>query len=263
MEEGGTMLEEQIKIPPLFGSRAEVGLMCPVASMLREYEILAPEGVRFSRAIMGVGGDTTEDVKKMAHAAEIEARKLNIYHNHDLICFACTMGSFMEGVGYDQKLIDKIEKASGSTATTTSTCVVEVFKDMGVKKIALVGPYVDFVLEQEVKFFKGHDIDTIYVKGLGIADPPEYWEYQRDPYNCYELIKNAARTTPSADCIFVSCMLSNILGWVDGLERQIGKPIVSSSSATLYGILKKLVIPDLVYHYGEVLTRPRLPEQVL
>jgi maleate cis-trans isomerase len=52
-------------------------------------------------------------------------------------------------------------------------------------------------------------------------------------------------------------MGSKILGIADILEKEIGMPIISSPSATLYGILKKLEISDPVYHYGEALRRPR------
>jgi maleate cis-trans isomerase len=57
-------------------------------------------------------------------------------------------------------------------------------------------------------------------------------------------------------------MVSHMAGVVDYLEKEIDKPIISSLSATLYGVLKKLEIPDPVYHYGQALTRERLPQRV-
>jgi maleate cis-trans isomerase len=57
-------------------------------------------------------------------------------------------------------------------------------------------------------------------------------------------------------------MASPLIGVADILEEEIGKPVISSPSATLYGILKKLGIPDFVHHYGMALRRPRLPHQM-
>ena len=254
------MVEPQTQIKSLKGWRAEVGMLAPMGYMYREWEIVAPEGIRFSTALLGLTRTTPQGLKEMAKAIEVEAKKLNIGHKCDLICLGCTSGSFIGGPGYDQKLIDRIEKASGSPATTTTTCVLEVLKDMGIKKMALVGPYTDSVFDIEVKFFKSKGIDTIYMKGsgLGCVEQSEFFKYMMEPYSSYKLVKDGAKAVPDADCVFLSCMVSPTLGVVDILEKEIGKPVISSLSATLCGILKKLGIPDPVCHYGEALTKPRL-----
>jgi len=253
------MSELQSQVPSFRGWRAEVGMLSPAAGMYREYEIVAPEGVKFSRVVLPAPAQVVpEEFKKMGEAVEAEAKKFISVVKPDLICLGCTSASFVGGPGYDQQLIKRIEEASGSPATTTATCMVEVFKDMGIKKIALVGPYVKELFDIEVEFLKAHDIETLCVKYLGIAETSAYYDYYMDPYRVYHLAKEGNKAAPDADCVFVSCMWSTILGVVDALEKEIGKPVISSCSASLYGILKKLGIPDPVYHYGEALTRPRL-----
>jgi len=258
------MVETAFQIKSLKGWRAEVGMLAPWGCMYREWEEIAPEGVRFSRALLGLVYTTPEGLKEMANQVEIEAKKLNIGHECDLICLGCTSGSFIGGPGYDQKLIEKIERASGSPGTTTTTCVLELLKDMGVKKMALVGPYTDLVFETEVNFFESHGIKTVYKKGwgLGFIEQTEFFNYMMDPYSSMRLVREGAKAVLDADCLFLSCMVSPLLGVADILEREIGKPVISSLSSTLYGILKKLGIPDPVYHYGAALARPRLPHQL-
>lgn len=253
------MAELQARVPSFRGWRAEVGMLSPAPGMYREYEIVAPDGVKFSRVVMATITEAVpEQFKKMGEAIETEAKKFTSVIKPDLICLGCTSASFIGGLGYDQQLIKRIEKATGSPATTTATCMVELFKDMGIKKISLVGPYVKELFDIEAEFLKAHGIETLCVKALGIAETSAYYDYYMDPYRVYHLAKEGDKAAPDADCVFVSCMWSTILGIVDALEKEIGKPVVSSCSVTLYGILKKLGIPDPVYHYGEVLTRPRL-----
>lgn len=237
------------------GWRAEVGMLAPIPGLYREWDIVAPEGVRFSVAILGLTKVIAEDITRMAENIETESKKLVGWC--ELICLGCTAGSFVGGPGYDQKLIERIEKASGIPATTTTTCVLELFKDTNIKKIALVGPYPDSIFDAEVKFFKAHGIETLCVKGLGLETPFQNRSYSRDLFGIYRLIKEGAKAAPDADCVFASCMETSILGIVDALEEEIGKPVISSPSATLYGILKKLGIPDPVYHYGQALRRAR------
>jgi maleate isomerase len=247
----------QNQISSLKGWRAEVGVLTPMTWMCREWEVAAPEGIRFSKAAMGHEEHTAQALRELADAVETESRKLNQGRKCDLIVFACTSGGFIEGPSHAQTLIDKIEKASGSPATTTISCVLELFNDMGIKKISLVGPYPDFTFEEEVKLFNANDIETLYWKGLGLVPMSEYWEFGMNPYSAYKLVKEGAKAAPEADCVFLTCMISPLLGIADTLEKDIGKPVISSLSATLYGILKKLGIPDPVNAYGEALRRPR------
>ncbi len=242
----------------LKGWRAEVGMLAPVAEMYREFDVLAPEGVRFSRALLGLEEVTPEALKKMSEGIVAEAKKLNIGHKMDLICLGCTSGSFIGGPGYDQKIIKMIEDATGVSATTTTTSVLELLKDLGAKKIALVGPYIKEVFDAEVDFFEAAGFKILTVQWLGYKKTEEYWEYRHNPYPAYKLIKDGYKAAPEADCIFVTCMWSSIMGIVDTAEQEIGKPVISSCSSVLYNILKMLKIPDPVYHYGEALQRPRL-----
>jgi maleate isomerase len=251
------MVETQAQIPYLRGWRAEVGMLAPLSWMYREWEGLVP-GVRFSLGLLGSEAHTAEVLRNLIGAVEVEARKLNHGRKCDLICFGCTSGSFIGGPGYDQQIIEKIEKASGSPATTTITCVLDLFKDMGIKKVSLVGPYPDSTFEAEIAFLKSHGIQTLYHKGLGLVDMADYWDYSMNQYSAYTLVKDGAKAAPEADCVFLTCMISPLLGVADTLEKDVGKPVISSPSATLYGILKKLGIPDPVYHYGQALVRPRL-----
>jgi maleate cis-trans isomerase len=245
-------------VPLIKGWRAEVGIVAPYTGLYREFETLLPSGVKISQVVVGMHGVDAESIKKMTELVEVEAKKLTFSHRDDLLCFACTAGSFIGGLGWDKMLIDKIEKATGIPATTTTTCVMELFKDMGIKKIALVGPYLKELFDAEVNFLEGSGIKVLTVNGLGFSKMSEYWDYYTNPYATYKIIKDGIKVAPDADCVFVTCMLSSITAIVDTVEREIGRPVISSCSATMYGILKKLGIPDPVYHYGEALVRRRI-----
>lgn len=251
------MIEKRLE--PNWGWRAEVGLLSPVPWDCREYSILAPDGVKFSKCALGLVDANPESLRKMNEAIEVEAQKLNIGFKKDLICFTCTSASFIGGPGSDLKIIERIEKASGSPATTSTSCILQLFKDMDIRKLALAGPDPDPVLNQEVELFKAFGIDTLAIRGLGLAEMSELWDYYKNPYLSYRIAREAAKAAPDADCVFVTCQLSNLIGLADTLEEEIGKPVITSLSATMYGILKKLGIPDPVPNYGEALTRPRLP----
>ncbi|MBA7484743.1 Maleate isomerase [subsurface metagenome] len=253
------MEEDRTKLN-LKGWRAEVGMLAPVAGMYREFEEVAPEGIRFSRGILGLKEVTPEALKKMAEDMVTESIKLNIGHKMDLIALGCTSGSFIGGPGYDQGLIKKIEDACGVQTTTTSTALLEAFKDLGIKKMAMCGPYEKGIFDAAIDFFNGAGIETLHLEYLGYHTSEDYWEYRHNPYPVYKLVRDCHKAAPDADCVFISCMWSRILGMVDTVEAEIGKPVISACSAVMYQILKILGIPDPVYHYGQLLQRPRLAQ---
>ena len=113
-------------------------MLAPVSGMYREWEVIAPAGVRFSRALLGHESHTAEALKALADAVETEAKKLNQGHKCDLICFGCTSGSFIEGSGYDQILIERTvqyhaQYISNLYNWNTMSDLEEVGKTLGVE----------------------------------------------------------------------------------------------------------------------------------
>jgi len=142
---------------------------------------------------------------------------------------------------------------------TVISAVLDLFKDMGIKKIALVGPYQKETFDLEVKFLEAYGINVIYVNypERELGPIAEYWAHDKEPYDVYKWVLNAANKAPDADAIFCSCVMSSILDICTQLEEVIQKPVISSQSAAFYGILKFLQIPDAIPAYGQALTRPR------
>ena len=204
---------------------------------------------------MGATGGTPEEtLLKMRHGAVAEAKKL-VEGLMDIIVFACTSGSFIGGAGYDEDIIKELEAAASLPSTTTSTCVLTAFADLGVKKIVLVGPYPKEVFNVEVQFFKDHGIDTLYVEALGYTTQREFALLQKQPYIFYHLAKEAYKAAPDVDAIFITCMAAPAIKIIDTLEQETGKPVISSCSATLYGVLKKLGIKEPIEGYGQLLRK--------
>lgn len=233
--------------------RARIGVLsaacCP--NQTCEWAGLLPDGVTFHEAIMGLVENNPEQLLELKQKAVTEAKKL-ADGLMDIILFACTSGSFIGGTGYDQSIIKELETATGIPSTTTSTCVLTAFADLGVKKIALIGPYIDEVLDTEVQFFQEHGIDTLYVKGLGYRGNKDFTRLHEQPHLFYSLAKEAYQSAPDIDCIFITCMASPSRKMIDILEQETGKLVMSSQSASLYGVLKQLGIREPIEEFGRL-----------
>jgi maleate isomerase len=236
------------------GWRAKIGIITPGVdlTLMSEWGSRLPEGIFCFTTLMELMETTPQRLLQLKERAIAEARKLASSGMIDLVLFACTSGSFIGGAGYDEGIIRELEAATGIPSTTTTSCVLSAFTDLGVKKMVLVGPYIQEVLDIEIKFFEHHGIKTLYCKGLGYANIMQIAKTSEEPYIYYRLAKEAYRSAPEADAIFVTCMTSPIASMVNTLEQEIGKPVVSSCSGALYGVLKLLGIKDQVENYGQL-----------
>jgi len=71
------MVEPQMQIPYLEGWGAEVGMLALLSWMYQEWEVTAPEGIKFSTALLGLEAHTAEALKGLVNAVEAEAKKVN------------------------------------------------------------------------------------------------------------------------------------------------------------------------------------------
>lgn len=233
--------------------RARIGVLSPNPNinLTCEWTGLLPEGVTFHEAVMGLTDVTPEKLLDMRQRAVTEAKKL-ADGMMDIILFACTSGSFVGGPGYDVNIIKELETAVGIPATTTSTCVLNAFADLGIKKIALVGPYTKEVFDIEINFFKEHGIDTLYAKSLGLHEIKDFVCLYEQPYMYYRMAKEAYRSAPEIDAIFITCLCSPARKIINTLERETGKYVISSCLVSLYGVLKQLGIKEPIEELGHL-----------
>jgi len=168
----------------------------------------------------------------------------------DVIAFGCTSGSFLQGLGYDQKIIKRIETASGGVkAVATSRTVIDALNELGVKKIAASSPYPEEINERLRKFLADAGFEVVsfdHVEGhkLGGIDTLE-------PEVAYDLGKRVDR--PEAEAIFISCTAFRAAEVIDDLERETGKPVVTSNQATFWACMRVLGVQESIPGAGKLL----------
>lgn len=234
----------------MIGWRARFGVILPSVNITTESEFYRclPEGVTAHFTRMEFKESTPEYYERMIEDVPSGARMLS-HAGVSAIIFACTSGSLYGGLGYDQKIIEKIKEEIDVPASTTSTAVIEAFKTMGLRKISVATPYEDWVNELEKKFFEGSGIKVLNIKGLGLKGldvcevyPEEVYRFARTQYQ------------EDGDGLFLSCMGLRTLEILSKLERDIGKPVLSSNQVTLWKLFRLCGIPgsDIRCDFGSL-----------
>jgi maleate cis-trans isomerase len=151
----------------------------------------------------------------------------------EYILFACTSGSLFEGVGFDHEVAEAITRRVSIPAATTATAAIDALKRLGVSRIGLGTPYLDWLGQAEVRFLADSGIEAVLNENLGIKDGHVIAALR--PADVRDLA--FAVDTPEAEAIFLSCTDLPTYGIVGELESQLGKPVVSSNTAGIWALL--------------------------
>jgi maleate cis-trans isomerase len=74
-----------------------------------------------------------------------------------------------------------------------------------------------------------------------------------DEHAAYKIAKRLYESAPEADGVFVPCPRWPTITDVDLLEREIGKPVITSSQAYIWHALKMARVKQEVSGYGRLM----------
>jgi maleate isomerase len=231
------------------GWRGRIGLITPSpgSSTEAEFNRYRPEGVAVLTTRIPLLGISKKALNKMNSHLD-EAASLLITAEVDVIVFGCTAGSLISGPGWDKTIIERLTKLTGKKVTTTSTGVLEALAALKIKKVAVATPYAAEVNEAEKAFLEGSGCNVTSIMGPLLTDPKLV--PQIAPGEMYRLAKKA--DTDNADGMFISCTGLHVLGIIDMLEKDLGKPVLTSNQVSLWSALNKLNIHEKIGGLGRL-----------
>ncbi|MPS30125.1 MAG: decarboxylase [Alcaligenaceae bacterium] len=235
-----------------YGWKAKIGLIVPSTNTVNEPEFwrLAPEGVTIHTArAMLLGPATEESYYKMAEAVNGAADELATAEV-DVVAYGCTSGSIICPL---PELIRNMSQRTGTPAIATAGAVVAALRALGARKIAVGTPYVDFVNESEDKFLRDYGFDVLTLQGLRLGETQE--ERRGIGRVPPEMVFRLARAIdrPDADAIFISCTNLATFDVIAEIERELGKPVVTSNQACFWACLRLLGLRTAISDYGTLL----------
>jgi maleate isomerase len=215
--------------------RARIGLIIPSVNRMteRQFNHYAPEGLGIHVARGRVAGEPVRTVAELtdeiAHAAGTLADAAP-----DLIVFHCTHTSMKEGADGEARIIDLIRRTTGIEALSTSSLVNDALRALGVKKLVVLSPYKSNA--DIIKYLTAAGFSVVNDVALNCSTAAAFEAVT--PQRWLELAEE--NDTPEADGIFLSCTNTTQIEAVAAIEEALGKPVVNSNQAVLWGCLKRL-----------------------
>lgn len=214
--------------------RARVGLIIPSVNRMSEpqFNHFAPTGLGIHVARARITGQWRKPAIEMKDEITRSAAALSD-SGPDLMVYHCTDSSMREGLAGERTLIDMVRAATGVETVATSALVIEAMRALGIKSVMLLSPYLS------------NDVIIRYLNENGIAVRHDValklngHEYTAiTPQRWLELAREHDRA--EADSIFLSCTNTTQIEAIEDIELALGKPVVNSNQAVLWGCVKRL-----------------------
>ena len=219
-------------VEPWFSAVAPAGLALHASRMLLDND-LTPEAVR--RMDEEEGGRAARQIASCRPAA---------------VAYCCTASSIVQGVDYDRHLNEILAQRTGVPCFTAVRAILDALHAVQARRIAIASPYPDAIDRMEHAFFRDAGFEIVGSANLGIADA--FRLADPAPAELEQLAQRAWHA--DADALLITCLNTRSHAVIDALERRLGKPVVTSTQATLWKLLRMAGCAERIDGYGRLLS---------
>ncbi|PHM71833.1 maleate cis-trans isomerase family protein [Xenorhabdus kozodoii] len=240
-----------------------VGLIVPssnttmeteIPAILRAREAISPERFTFHSSRMRMKTVTQTELAAMDADSDRCALELSDAAV-DVLGYACLVAIMSMGKGYHRSSEKRLhlrtaENGYPAPVVTSAGALVDGLHALGAKRISILTPYMKPLTQLVIDYIENEGIEVIDSISLEIPDNLDVG--RQDPLAPVEITK---RLNSNVDVIVASaCVQMPSLASVPLIEDRVGLPVMSSSVATTYMILKQLGLNTSVPGAGSLLS---------
>ena len=234
-----------------------LGFLVPPGNPTVEPEMmrLAPAGVTLHFTRMVTHGEAG------SHAGQEERNRSQIAHLDEnvallamvkpaVIVLAHTASSYTLGKEGEARLIERLERSSGIPFITAFGSVIRALAHLGARRVALATPYSNEATLRSKAHLEAHGLEVV---AWGNLDQVKNI-YEETPERAYALARRV--DVPAAQAVFMSGVGMPTLEVLGPLERDLGKPVLSSAAAMMWHALGVAQAGVPINGYGTLLSNP-------
>lgn len=226
-----------------------------IPAILRARELILPERFTFHSSRMRMKHVTKEELAAMDADSDRCALELSDAQV-DVLGYACLVAIMSMGLGYHRISEERLhrrtqENGASAPVVTSAGALVDGLHAIGAKKVSILTPYMKPLTQLVIDYLENEGIEVVDSISLEIADNLEVG--RQDPRAPIEITKRL--NTAGVDAIVASaCVQMPSLASIQPIEDRTGLPVISSSVATTYLMLKRLGLETAVPGFGSLLS---------
>ncbi|RDV00382.1 maleate cis-trans isomerase family protein [Trinickia dinghuensis] len=226
-----------------------------IPAILRAREALSPERFTFHSSRMRMKHVTKEELAAMDADSDRCALELSDARV-DVLGYACLVAIMSMGRGYhcvsEERLHGRTrENGAPAPVVTSAGALVDGLRAIGAKRVSILTPYMKPLTQLVIDYIEHEGIEVVDSISLEIPDNLEVG--RQDSRAPIEITKRL--NTAGVDAVVASaCVQMPSLASIQPIEDRIGLPVLSSSVATTYMMLRRLGLDTRVPGFGALLS---------
>ncbi len=166
----------------------------------------------------------------------------------DLVVYHCTSGSALSG----RELERQISARTALPTLTTASAVEGALSAIGARNVCLITPYVPALAARERQTIESSGFSIVAEGGRQMADGVAIQRVE--PVEIAEWVMSAVGgASGPIDAVFIACTGLRSAQCAEVLERDVGVPIVTSTTAMIRWLFQCFNIPCDIAGYGSLL----------
>ena len=152
----------------------------------------------------------------------------------EVVAYACTSGSFVDGRAGERALVSSMLGAGAASAVTTSGALVEALSALGVTELGVATPYDAAVTARLHDYLRETGVRVTASAHLGLSG--RIWTVP------YAVTAALVRDVAAAGCaaVFVSCTNLPTYDIIAPLEDELGIPVLTANQVTMWACLRRI-----------------------
>lgn len=236
----------------MYGWRARVGHVAPSRGDVMVYEFyrMFPEGFMLLNSTGTIRQLVDADFDKQLQRIEEAAIDL-AENNCDSIIVGGSPIFTRLGYGSDIEMGKRLTAKAGVPVSAGITGEVEALKTMGVKKVVVATPHEDTLNQRMKKFLEASGFQVLKIEGYGIRQNSRIADLP--VHASYKIAKRLYEKAPEADGIFIPCPRWPTIEDVELLEKETGKPVITSCQAYIWHAMRLARVKEEIAGFGRLM----------
>ncbi|MCK4784719.1 MAG: hypothetical protein KAV87_13285 [Desulfobacteraceae bacterium] len=145
-------------------------------------------------------------------------------------------------------LIQRMQEKNGNIPTTTaSTAALDALKALGVRRISLATPYPKELANLQEQFLKDNGVEVLDTTWMSKKTTLASEISAEQVYNLA-----VESNDVESEAIFISCVTLHTIELIEKLEKDLKKPVITSSQVTMWRLLRLANVTVGIKGYGQL-----------
>jgi len=232
------------------GWKARIGYLSPsVFETPSDWDLILPKGFTIVASGLNVQAHTDAEFSK---AIDALSAGLGIFAAEE--CDAILLGGITLGTqrGYaaEQETVAKLSSQIGLPVSTAMNATVEALKHLQVRTTVAATAYKQIINQAVKKYYEDGGLQVLGIEGLEVSKPVD--QVKLPDYASYKVARNLFHRHPAVDSLLIQGRWRSV-AHVQELEDDTQKPVVSSTAASLWWVMRALGIKTRVVGFGKLL----------